>query len=161
MIEVEEIIIKGHKNVKGTHKTTFEITRDDYLTPKGDCIIGILASKGSADLSQKFKELVRNDNTFIYAVIKVENLIDIIHGRGSSQLELNSSRKMVFRKSNYVEGSTVMIRSDKAARDINRMIIQELKKGKTGIVYVLASDKTLEDKEILRIVLNLNPFSIS
>ena len=39
-----KIIAYGHKNVRGTHKTTFEITKDKDLTERGTCIIGVNAS---------------------------------------------------------------------------------------------------------------------
>jgi len=54
-----------------------------------------------------------------------------------------------------------MIRSDKAARDINREIINLLKTEVEGEVHILASDNPLEDKEILRIVVDLNPLSFT
>ena len=41
----------SHANVIGSHKTTIEITKDNYLTKKGDCIVGINSSKGCIDLS--------------------------------------------------------------------------------------------------------------
>ncbi|HIP75502.1 MAG TPA: DUF371 domain-containing protein, partial [Thermococcus paralvinellae] len=36
----------GHENIKATHKSTLEITKEDFLTPRGDCIICIKADKG-------------------------------------------------------------------------------------------------------------------
>ncbi|MGB9674949.1 MAG: DUF371 domain-containing protein, partial [Nanopusillaceae archaeon] len=38
------INVKGHKLVKATHKSTLEITKDNFLTERGDCIIGINSS---------------------------------------------------------------------------------------------------------------------
>ena len=33
----------GHPNILGTHKTTFEFTKDNELTLNGDCIVGVKA----------------------------------------------------------------------------------------------------------------------
>ncbi|ACP47239.1 Protein of unknown function DUF371 [Sulfolobus islandicus Y.N.15.51] len=161
MIAIDKIKIKGHYNIRGLHKTTLEITKDHYLTTRGDCIIGILANKGARDLSESFKKIARNDERFIYAVIRVKELFDIIHGRGSSKFTFENQNKIIFRKSTFIEGSTVMIRSDKASRDINREIINLLKTEVEGEVHILASDNPLEDKEILRIVVDLNPLSFT
>lgn len=50
----------GHVNVRARHRTTIEITRDDYLTPRGgDCIIGIKADKGLSGISPNLRRLLR------------------------------------------------------------------------------------------------------
>jgi hypothetical protein len=42
---IEKINAVGHPNVLATHEKTIEITKEDFLTPTGDCIIGINADK--------------------------------------------------------------------------------------------------------------------
>ncbi len=46
-MEKERLIYKfscyGHPNIKATHVKTLEITKDDGLSERGDCIIGIKA----------------------------------------------------------------------------------------------------------------------
>ncbi|WP_338603919.1 DUF371 domain-containing protein [Sulfolobus tengchongensis] len=161
MIAIDKVRIKGHSNIRALHKTTLEITKDNYLTIRGDCIIGISADKGAKDLSDSFKKIAKNDGSFIYAVIRVYNLIDIIHGRGSFKFSFENSNKIIFRKSTFIEGSTIMINSDKAARDIDRKIIDLLKAEWEGEAYILASDKALKDEEILRVIINFNPVSFT
>ncbi|MEM0015924.1 MAG: DUF371 domain-containing protein [Saccharolobus sp.] len=160
MIAVERIKIKGHHNIRALHKTTFEVTKDDYVTERGDCIIGIMADKSINDLSDEFKKIAKGDS-FIYAVIRVKNLFDVIRGKGSSKFILNDDRKLVFRRSNFVEKSTVMIFADKAAKDINRNIIDYLKQGEEGEVYLLASYNSLKDEEIFRVISNFCPISFA
>ncbi|BDB99037.1 hypothetical protein SACC_20540 [Saccharolobus caldissimus] len=160
-MSLEKIKIRGHYNIRALHKTTLEITKDNYLTIRGDCIIGIMANKGAKDLNENFKKLARNDNSFIYVIIKVNDLIDIVHGKGSSRLILENEKKIILRRSNFIEDSTLMINSDKAAKDIKREIIDELKKGSEGEVYLLASDIPLKDEEILRIIFNSSPISLT
>ena len=31
----------GHKNIRATHPTTLEFTKDTYLSSRGDCIVGV------------------------------------------------------------------------------------------------------------------------
>lgn len=48
------IVIKarGHPNIKATHRTTIEVTKDNYLTGRGDCILGIDADKSLKDMKE-------------------------------------------------------------------------------------------------------------
>ncbi|BFH72531.1 DUF371 domain-containing protein [Sulfurisphaera javensis] len=157
MIAIDLIKAYGHPNVRGTHKTTLEITKDDYLTPRGDCIIGIKANKGAFDLSSEVKLMIKS-NSYVYVVIKVDNLFDIIHGYGDEKLSLIDENKIILRKSTYISDATIMIKADKSARDIKREILDKMRNEKTELnAFIIASDKSLKDSEILRIVINRYP----
>jgi hypothetical protein len=119
---------KGHPNVKSTHKTTLEITKEDYLTPTGDCIIGINADKSMADFSEEFREKIRNSDKIIVEII-VGGLKEIIIGKGHKDLILNHPTDIVIRKSNFICPRTLMINADKSAKELNREIVERLKKG--------------------------------
>ncbi|MCE4610997.1 MAG: DUF371 domain-containing protein [Desulfurococcales archaeon] len=125
----------GHSNVRATHKSTFEVTRDDYLTPRGDCIIGIRADKAPKDLPGWFKEEARRGG-IIVAVLCSEGICDAIAGKGDPRMTFSDERRMVFRRSDYVGPETVMIRASKAARDIRRDLIEKLKSGAELKVYL-------------------------
>jgi hypothetical protein len=60
MTILEQIDAFGHKNVKCSHSSTIEITKENYLTKKGTCILGIKASKGCYDLNQNLKKKIQN-----------------------------------------------------------------------------------------------------
>ncbi|PVU73509.1 DUF371 domain-containing protein [Sulfolobales archaeon SCGC AB-777_J03] len=149
----DRIRAKGHPNVKASHRTTLEITRDNYLTPRGDCIIGIDADKGLGDLNESVKALIRGGG-YVYLVLRVEDLVDIVTGRGSPDLELSDPNRLIVRKSEYISPSTLMIKSDKSAMDINREIARKLKEGSELTAYVIASDEPLKHEEILRILVD-------
>ncbi len=117
----------GHPLIKATHKSTFEITKDNYLTPRGDCIIGIKASHSVKDLPEELKEHLRKGGK-IEIIIKVEDLEDRIIAYGHPNLILTNERSIVVRKSTYIDDRTLAIRASKAARDIKREIIKELQK---------------------------------
>lgn len=119
----------GHENVRATHRTTFEVTRDDYLTPRGDCIIGIRSPVAAAHLPGWFKDAARRDDSVIIAVLCAGGVCDAVAGRGSPRLSFTDERRMVFRRSDYVSGDTVMIRASKAARHLRRDLVEALQRG--------------------------------
>ncbi|XRO76291.1 DUF371 domain-containing protein [Methanocaldococcus sp. 10A] len=127
---------KGHKNVSATHKTTLEITKENYLTPTGHCIIGIEADKSMADFSEEFREKLRNAKKIIVE-IEVEGIKDTIIGEGHKDLILNHPTDIVIRKSNYICPRTLMINANKSAKDINREIVKKLKEGKELIFKII------------------------
>lgn len=122
----EEIIFKGHKNIRCTHKTTLEVTKDKHLTPRGDCIIGVDANKGCADLSDRFKRTLKDTNLIKISLI-VDNYEYSFNAYGNKQLTLSNKHDMVIRKSSFISDRTLCIRSKKASIDIPREIIQLLK----------------------------------
>ncbi|MBS7627988.1 DUF371 domain-containing protein, partial [Candidatus Bathyarchaeota archaeon] len=56
---LEIIEAHGHPNITALHRTTLEITKERKLTPRASCIVAVGATKGAADLSPSFRELVR------------------------------------------------------------------------------------------------------
>ncbi|ASA78005.1 DUF371 domain-containing protein [Thermococcus sp. 5-4] len=122
----EVIHCRGHENVRATHKSTLEFTKEDYLTPRGDCILCIEADKGINDLSDEFKSALKAGKRLLIR-IKVENLVDEVLAEGSPGLILDHDFSMVVRKSNYIDARTLAIRANKAARDIDRKIVELLK----------------------------------
>ena len=120
---------RGHENVSATHRTTFELTRDNYLTPRGDCIIGVSADKAAAHLPLWFKESARSPEALVVALICSGGICDAVVGRGDPRMSLTDERRIVFRRSRYVDASTVMIEASKAARDIRRDLVSLLVKG--------------------------------
>ncbi len=138
---IEVIEARGHINIKGEHETTFEITKESEVTPRGDCIIGVSATKAAADLSQKFKEIAASKNSIIVVFLTAGGETDVVVGRGDPKLTFTNEVSMVFRKSNYVCGRTVMVKGDKAAVNINRRLINLLKDPNTILKVVLVALK--------------------
>jgi hypothetical protein len=123
----EEIVFYGHPNVLCTHQKTIEITKMSSLTLKGDCIIGVRASKACKDLSRSLREGLQKPNSFVDIEIQVNGLSFAIKGRSSGGLSLLSDTDMVIRKSTYTCPRTVAILSDNACSDIPREIVEMLK----------------------------------
>lgn len=116
----------GHENVTSKHKSTFEITTDKSLTLKGDCIIGLNSNITLEDLPNELKKDIQTDNKEIQLILETENARDVIVGEGSSQLTLNHPSDMVCRKSDFTCSRTLMIKCDKAAKDLNKDLIHDL-----------------------------------
>ncbi|MHA1438502.1 MAG: DUF371 domain-containing protein [Promethearchaeota archaeon] len=139
MAIIDKIVAIGHKNVLSTHKTTLEITKENYLTTKGNCIIGIKASKACIDLNPILKSYIKKGKKF-KITIKIGKFIDSFYGYGSNKITLLNKYNIVFRKSNFICDRTVLINCTKSANDLNRNLINKIKKAdeKFSILFELA-----------------------
>ncbi|MCD6301577.1 MAG: DUF371 domain-containing protein, partial [Staphylothermus sp.] len=59
MVVVDVLYGRGHPNIRATHKTTLEITKEPHVTPRGDCIIAVNATKATKDLDPELKNIIR------------------------------------------------------------------------------------------------------
>ena len=59
----ESIVAFGHKNIQATHPTTLMFTKEKNLTETGDCIIATAADKSATNLSQQFKDALKQPNS--------------------------------------------------------------------------------------------------
>ena len=131
-----KIKAKGHENVLSLHKSTFEITKDKDLGLAGDCIIGLDIDKSMEDFPDEFKEKLANDDTKVIVELKTPNASDTIEGYGHHDLTLSHPTDIVCRKSTFVCSRTLMIKSNKAAIDLNRDLIKDLANGESMDVNI-------------------------
>jgi len=135
---VEVVKFKGHQNIQATHPTTFEITKENYLTKRGDCIVGVSADKSLSDFSSVFKKLVRKDGSTLVIVIAVKGVgHDIVIAKGSQNLSYSDETRIIVRKSAYTSPNTAGIHATKAAADLDRTLIHGLKEGKEGVAVFI------------------------
>lgn len=121
---------KGHKNVTSLHKSTFEVTKDAEIGPTADCIIGTGADQSMLNFPEEFKEKIADSNTKITVILDTENGHDEINGFGHENLTLTHPTDIVCRTSDFTCSRTLMIRADKAARDLDKDLIEDLKNEK-------------------------------
>jgi hypothetical protein len=133
----ESFYAYGHEKIKSTHKTTLEITKEDYLTERGDCIVAIKSEKSCADLNNDLKNAIRKDGSKVLIKLIVGNEIETVEAYGSKKLILNNSTSMVIRKSEYIDDRTLAIRSNKSANDLRRDFIDLLKDNNVKIKIVI------------------------
>jgi hypothetical protein len=123
----DTIHAKGHHNILATHKTTLQITKDDSISKRADCIIAVSADKSLSDLASDVKTALSSNTAKMRLTIKAGHMSEVITGFGSTNLSLSDTDDMVVRKSGFVSGRTLMIGADKAARDLDRAFVDKLK----------------------------------
>jgi len=117
----------GHQNVIGEHKSTVELTSEDYLSKQGTCIVGVKANLTLDELDREIKKMAQVETTKIVLRMNVEELVEEVIGTGGSRLTYSDSTSMVARTSSYQCDRTLMINTDKAASDLSREFINRLK----------------------------------
>jgi hypothetical protein len=136
MKATEVVRCRGHPLVLGSHPTTFEVTKDDHLTAAGDCIIGIAADKGAANLSPAFRAALARDDAVVQTRLSVGGYEIEIAGRGSSRMPLDHPTDLVWRRSRFVCGRTVAIHCDRVAASLPRPLIDALRAGEPLLVEI-------------------------
>jgi hypothetical protein len=138
-MEAQDIVYcRGHPLVLGSHPTTFEITREDYLTKKGNCIIGIAGDKGCSELSTEFRHVLAHNDTVLITRLYYGGVTVKVKSRGSSLMTFDHPTDMVWRRSSFVCGRTIGIMTDYVAATLPRPFIMNLIEGKDMIVSLTA-----------------------
>lgn len=122
----DEVTFYGHPNVRSLHSKSIEITKDGYLTPKGDCIIGIKANKACTDLEESIRRGLKSSS----AIVKIEVIVGDesfnIKGRGDERLTMLNPHDIVIRRTNFVCPRTMSVLCDKASSDMPRELVRLL-----------------------------------
>lgn len=126
----------GHPNIKAEHRSTLMITKEDYLTLRGDCIVAVKAEKSLRELREDVRYGIRTDGSIVTLTLDIGEYTFEVKGYGSSKLTIDHPMDMVCRKSTYTCNRTLMIKSDKAAIDIPREIVKILKGGVKVLVII-------------------------
>jgi len=123
---------KGHENILGTHKRTFEFTKDDELTVDGDCILGV---KADFDINAIKAFVKGKKGSKVTVTIRAAGHAEAVHA------ELNKgfcdARELVVRKSDFGSERTFAVKADKACSDIKRELVNALKKPEQAIEVTL------------------------
>jgi hypothetical protein len=125
----EVVRAHGHEHVSARHASTLELTSDDYLTPAGDCILGVEADRTPADFDSGFVDACRDADARITATLEADGHTETIGGRGHPDLAFESARSLVCRTSGYVDDRTVMVGANAAAADLDRDFVAALASG--------------------------------
>jgi hypothetical protein len=129
---------RGDPLVRATHPTTFEVTKDMRLTGAGDCIIGVAADKGAVDLDPDLRALLRDDRAVLTTRLAAGGKTVIVRSRGSSAFSLDHPTDLVWRRSDFISGRTVGIRSDRVAATLPREFVAALQRGEELVVELEA-----------------------
>ena len=131
----DEVIFYGHPNIRSLHAKTIEITKDEHLTPRGDCIIGVKANKACADLDESFKHRLKSNLSVIKIEIMAGDESFLISGRGDERLSMLNANDIVIRKTNFVCPRTMSVLCDKASSDVPRKLVRILKDQETKGIF--------------------------
>jgi uncharacterized protein len=122
----DEVIFFGHPNIQSLHLRAIEVTKNPNLTLRGDCIIGVRASKACKDLNPSLQRLLKKEDSVVRLSIITGNLFYRLNAFGNSRIMLLDAQDIVIRKTNFVCSRTLCVNSDKASLDITREIIRSL-----------------------------------
>lgn len=122
-------IARGHPNVSGTHKTTFEITAEPDLTPTGHCIIAVGAPCGAAGLPDAFRRILADDRAILLTTLRAGGEIVRVRARGHAAMTLDHPTDLVWRRSDFVCPRTIGIASDTTAATMPENFITSLQAG--------------------------------
>jgi hypothetical protein len=125
------VTFRGHPMVRSAHPTTIEVTTEDHLTSKGDCIVGVGASSGCAQLDAKVKEGLRRRGSTVTIRLVVGPYSFEVKAEGDPRLELSHPHDIVIRKSDFISGRTLAVHADAAAKDVPREMVELLKDPET------------------------------
>jgi hypothetical protein len=134
-----DVRASGHEHVAATHESTLEVTSDDFLTPAGDCIVGIEADLVPADFEAEFVSACQDSDASIVLALDAGGYRDLITGRGDPGLSFEGDRSLVCRTSDYVDDRTVMVGADAAAVNLDRDLVAALADG-ADLVATLTVD---------------------
>jgi hypothetical protein len=136
--ETKEVVFGyGHENIRATHRTTLEFTKEKHLSKQGDCIIAVNADKALADLSPQLKANLRKPNARLTILVEAGGITEQVQAQGFQQLILSHPTDAVTRKSAYVCSRTLAVRADKAANDLSRELVEKLKNPKQKVKITL------------------------
>ena len=129
MPRIEEVVLAlGHPNIQALHRSTIEITKEKRLTRSGDCVIAVSADKSVSDLRTNFRDALQNEGVKLSMLIEAGGVFDSVMAYGSQSLVLKDPQDLVLRKSNYICSRTLAVCADKAALDLSRNLVEQLKK---------------------------------
>jgi hypothetical protein len=131
----DQVTFYGHPNIRSLHAKTIEITKDEHLTPRGDCIIGVKANKACADLDQSLKHRLRSNSSVVKIEIIVGDESFLISGRGDERLSMLNAHDIVIRKTNFVCPRTMSVLCNKASSDMPRKLVKMLQDQETKGIF--------------------------
>ncbi len=114
--------VNGHPKITAEHKSTLEFTKEEHIKGNGDCILGVSSNHNVNDLNKLSGRVI--------FVMSVDGIKDSFEATIPKNHKLADNKELVIRTSSFVSERTYAIASTKASIDIDRKIVESLKKGK-------------------------------
>ena len=122
-----DVPFSGHGNVRSLHHNTVEVTAEERLTVRGDCIVGVGAACGCAGLPGRLKCRLRDPGARVRLTVSAGGISHSITGRGHPGLELTHPTDIVARRSSFASPRTVAVECDGAAGSLPRRLVGMLR----------------------------------
>ena len=131
----DDVTFYGHPNVRSLHTKTIEITKDEHMTPRGDCIIGVRANKACEDLDEALKRRLKSNSAVVRIEIMVGDESFIITGMGDHRLSMLNPHDIVIRRTNFACPRTMSVLCNKASSEVPRKIVETLQDQNTKGIF--------------------------
>lgn len=131
----DEVTFYGHPNVQSLHGKTVEITKEEHLTLRGDCIIGVRANKACTSLDESLRHRLASSGSMVRIEIMVGSESFTINGRGDRGFTLQNPHNIVIRKTSFVCPRTISVRCDGASSDVPRNMVRMLQDKDTKGIF--------------------------
>ncbi|MFL6492474.1 MAG: DUF371 domain-containing protein [Nitrososphaera sp.] len=131
----DDVTFYGHPNVRSLHAKTIEITKDEHLTPRGDCIIGVRANKACEDLDEALKHRLKSNSAVVRIEIMVGDESFIITGMGDHRLSMLNPHDIVIRRTSFACPRTMSVLCNKASSEVPRKIVETLQDQNTKGIF--------------------------
>jgi hypothetical protein len=126
-----KFFIFGHSNLLGTHRNTFEFTKESNLTKEGDCIIGVNCNFSSDELMAIVAKFNKLKVKISSKQLTEEITCDV-------NKDFSDEHEIVIRKTSFLSKRTLGINADKAAKDLSRELIRNIKES-NGEVEIIGA----------------------
>jgi uncharacterized protein len=120
-----KFIATGHRNIKATHKTTLEFTKEKEVTPRGDCIVAVNTGFNIEELRPL---LTKESITITITTPHNKETITAVPNPG-----FNNPQEMVIRITDFISSRTLATRANKSSISLNRNLVKELQNPDTQI----------------------------
>ena len=131
----DEVSFYGHPNIQSLHPKSIEITKDDHLTPRGDCIIGVKANKACSDLGESVKHRLKSNSSMVRIEVIIGDESFLIIGKGDERLTMLNPHDIVIRRTSFVCPRTMSVLCDKASSDLPRNMVKMLQDPETKGIF--------------------------
>lgn len=121
----------GHRNIKATHSTTIEFTKDKEVSLRGDCIVGVNADFDAEEL----KGFVKRHKK-MRILVRIDDLEDEIIAESNKGFK--DKKEVVIRKSGFSSERTLAIKANKAAFELRREIVEKLRDPEQVVEVVIS-----------------------
>lgn len=129
----------GHPGIVSTHPTTLEITAEEHVTSRGDCIVAVRSSCGLRDLPFGIKKRLSDQIGRGRLTIRVREMSFSVDGVGAKSLSFDHPTDIVVRKSGFLSDRTLMVYADKAAIDVPRKIVKILQNPDERVIIEIST----------------------